>query len=167
MLPQLLKRSLYGRRINLCLLFLLGFLDAVKIAPQSIRRLVGRHLHLGQIGSARRRDWRNLLKLLLGMSDANVDQLYKFAAKRIAYQRSSLLDQSVKETPLSPAPQVRLRMSFAAEMHAKPSLRVTASIWRLPTRYREPAPVPLRCTPVSVATPPHLESQAATAVSRF
>ncbi len=35
MLPQLLKRSLYGRRINLCLLFLLGFLDAVKIAPQS------------------------------------------------------------------------------------------------------------------------------------
>ncbi len=32
---QLLKRSLYGRRIDACLLFFVGFLDAVKIALQS------------------------------------------------------------------------------------------------------------------------------------
>jgi|GEM_PF-2967908 len=35
MLLQLLKCSLHGRRINVCLLFFVGFLDAVKIAQQS------------------------------------------------------------------------------------------------------------------------------------
>lgn len=32
MLPLLLKRSLHGRRINVCPLFFVGFLDALKIA---------------------------------------------------------------------------------------------------------------------------------------
>ena len=34
MLPQLLKRSLYGRRIDGCLLFFVGLFDTVKVALQ-------------------------------------------------------------------------------------------------------------------------------------